>query len=366
MATIRKRKKKDGGGYQVRYYGPDGRRHSKTLPTREAAVDFSNRVEVDLSRDAWVDPAVAKTPLRDYVAGYLETSVHWRHATRIKVQGHIDNYILPAFGDYPIGTIRPTDIREFVVALFDHGLAPGTVRAIYFSLSRVMRQAVVDGLVIRSPCIGVSLPQDVVQRELRFLDASQVEALAHALDDRYRVLIYTAAYTGLRWSELSALKVANVDLIAGTIKVVEAAVEVKGIRHEGPTKTGAKRTVSMPRFLIQMLSEHLTKYPSNGYLFTSAKDRPLRHNFYQRYFVRAVAQAKLPKGFRFHDLRHTCAALLIAQGAHPKEIQERLGHSTIAVTFDRYGHLFPSLDERLRDGLEETYQRGRRNASPDR
>ena len=63
--------------------------------------------------------------------------------------------------------------------------------------------------------------------------------------------------------------------------------------------------------------------------------------------------------YRFHDLRHTCAALLIAQSAHPKEIQERLGHSTITLTFDRYGHLFPSLDERLRDGLDQMICTGR-------
>jgi integrase len=68
--------------------------------------------------------------------------------------------------------------------------------------------------------------------------------------------------------------------------------------------------------------------------------------------VRAGLAIKL----RFHDLRHTCAALLIAQGAHPKEIQERMGHSTIRLTFDRYGHLFPSLDGRLRDGLEATFR----------
>jgi integrase len=64
----------------------------------------------------------------------------------------------------------------------------------------------------------------------------------------------------------------------------------------------------------------------------------------------------LHEGLRFHDLRHTCAALLIAQGAHPKEIQERLGHSTIRLTFDRYGHLFPSLDDRLREGLQVMYE----------
>jgi integrase len=67
-------------------------------------------------------------------------------------------------------------------------------------------------------------------------------------------------------------------------------------------------------------------------------------------------RAGLPDTLRFHDLRHTCAALLIAQGAHPKEIQERLGHSTIQLTFDCYGHLLPSLDERLRDGLDTTWR----------
>lgn len=86
-------------------------------------------------------------------------------------------------------------------------------------------------------------------------------------------------------------------------------------------------------------------------MFTSAEGTALRRNFYRRHFKPAAQRADLPPELRFHDLRHTCAALLIAQGAHPKEIQERMGHSTIRLTFDRYGHLFPSLDSRLRDGL---------------
>ena len=77
--------------------------------------------------------------------------------------------------------------------------------------------------------------------------------------------------------------------------------------------------------------------------------------FYARHFKPAVRRADVPDGLRFHDLRHTCAALLIANGAHPKEMQERLGHSTIRLTFDRYGHLFPSLDDRLRDGLDALF-----------
>ena len=80
---------------------------------------------------------------------------------------------------------------------------------------------------------------------------------------------------------------------------------------------------------------------------------------YQRSSVATVKEWRRSCLSRYrlnHDLRHTCAALLIAQGAHPKEIQERLGHSTIQLTFDRYGHLLPSLDERLRDGLDTTWR----------
>ncbi len=106
-----------------------------------------------------------------------------------------------------------------------------------------------------------------------------------------------------------------------------------------------------------MLSEHIGRFPSlEGHVFSSAEGQALRRrNFYRRHFVPAVRRARL-EPLRFHDLRHTCAALLIAQGSHPKEIQERLGHSTIRLTFDRYAHLLPSLDDRLRDGLEAAYQ----------
>jgi integrase len=88
-------------------------------------------------------------------------------------------------------------------------------------------------------------------------------------------------------------------------------------------------------------------------VFAAPKGGPLRHNnFYQRLFCPALARAGLPDQVRFHDLRHTCAALLIAQGAHPKAIQAHLGHSSIQVTMDRYGHLFPEALEHLADRLD--------------
>ncbi|MEQ8716159.1 MAG: tyrosine-type recombinase/integrase [Acidimicrobiales bacterium] len=121
-------------------------------------------------------------------------------------------------------------------------------------------------------------------------------------------------------------------------------------------KSGKARSVALPRFLSEILGVHVGAYSAGGYVFTSAEGLPLRRsNWYRRHFQPATARADIGERLRFHDLRHTAAALAIARGAHPKPIQERLGHSTIRLTFDRCGHLFPGLDETLRDGLDAAY-----------
>ena len=258
-------------------------------------------------------------------------------------------HILPAFGSYPLGAIQPGAVRSWVAGLSDTGLAAATINATYRTFARILKMAEIDGLIARSPCVGVSLAKETSHQEMRFLDHAQVAQLADIIDLRYRALIFTAAYTGLRWGELAALRVDRINFLRGTLSVVESLTEVNGHVDVGPTKTGAHRTVSLPKFLIEMLSEQVRLYTSStGLAFTSAEGTPLRRNFYHRHDKPAVHAAGLPEGLRFHDLRHTCAAMLIAQGAHPKEIQERLGHSTIRLTFNRYGHLFPSLDDRLR------------------
>ena len=127
--------------------------------------------------------------------------------------------------------------------------------------------------------------------------------------------------------------------------------------HAGPTKTGKRRTITVPRFLAQMLCEHIGRYPSpEGWVFTAAEGGPVHHhNFRHRRYTRAVDAAALP-GVRFHPLRHTCAALLIAAGRHLEEVKTYLGHSSIRVTSDRYVHLFPEARAAIADALDATYR----------
>jgi integrase len=113
----------------------------------------------------------------------------------------------------------------------------------------------------------------------------------------------------------------------------------------------------LPRTLVAELTGHLADKTSSDFVFTSSKGEPIRHsNFYARHFKPAVVRAGLPEATRFHDLRHSYAAMLIAEGAHPRAIMERLGHSTIQVTLGTYGHLFPSLEESLTTALDSVYR----------
>ena len=309
-----------------------------------------------MTRRQWIEPQLLRVPLRDYIEKmWIDHLSHLRRSTRVNVESRIRRHILPAMGDFPIGSIAPNHVREWVSNLTGKGLSAGTVSSVYRTFSQVMATAVIDNVILKSPCLGIKLPRPGTGPEMRFLTAQQVVILAEAHPARYRTLIYFAAYTGIRWGEIAALHVTDVNLKAGTVDVYKSSSEVNGRVEVGPTKTGKRRTISLPPFLVAMLHSHIEDY-SRDVLFTSTEGKALRRNFYRREFKPAVLAAGLDLDFRFHDLRHTCVAHLIGNGAHPKEIQERLGHSTSRLTFDRYGHLLPTLDERLRDRLESTFR----------
>jgi integrase len=123
-------------------------------------------------------------------------------------------------------------------------------------MSANMNEAVELGYIKVNPCAGVrGLPRPA-HREMLFLTADEVRALAEAIDAQYRVLVYLAAYTGLRASEIGALRWRSVDLLHGTLTVCEALKDVDGHLVFGPTKTHENRTIALPRFLCEMLNEH--------------------------------------------------------------------------------------------------------------
>ena len=152
----------------------------------------------------------------------------------------------------------------------------------------------------------------------------------------------------------------RIDVLRGRLEVAESLADVAGEHVFGPTKNYRNRSIVLPRFLRDMLNDHLVNHAApgpDGLLFTAENGAPLRNsNFNRRVWRPVVATAGLPKSLRMHDLRHTAVALLISQGAHPEAIKRYMGHSSIAVTMDVYGHLFPSDAEDLADKLDAMFR----------
>jgi integrase len=354
MAHIEQRKRYGKITYRARYSDPDGRERSRVFVRKGDAEKYLSTIEVSKLRGEWIDPTLGKTTFGDYADSWLTTK-HVAASTMANVRGRLDKWARPFFGEMPLARVQPTHARAFKADLLAHELAPSTVKAILLTTGQIFAQAVDDSLIIRSPFAKVTMPEDRKYEAQHFLTVEQVNQLAGTIGDRYRAAVYLAAFGGLRAGELWALELDRVNVLAGTVEIVASASEAGGW-HAGPTKTGKRRTIVVPRFLAVMLGQHVGRYPSSdGHVFTATEGGPIHHhNFRRRHFVPAVEASGL-SSVRFHDLRHTCASLLVAAGRSLQEVKEHLGHSTIRVTSDRYAHLYPEARVAMADALDALY-----------
>jgi integrase len=369
MASIRQ---KSSGGWEARYRDRHGRMHAKTFATKTAARRWAADMESDVRRGDWIDPKLARTTFGEWATEFLGTIVHLRDVTRADYERALRAHILPVFADRPVAHIEQVDVRRFMAQKQAAGLAPKSLQKIRLVFRQVLELARASGGIKTNPCEGIRLPRSV-QAEPVFLSAEQVEALARATRPPYDLLVRVAAATGLRPSELCGLRVGRLNLVQGTLEVAETLTVVNGRVEVGPPKSYARRTVGLPRSLCDEVGAYLGRRSHalgrpvrpDDYVFTAPKGGPLRRDLLFKRFIRpAVEEAGLPPELRLHDLRHTCVSLLIQLGAHPKAIQERLGHSSITITMDVYGHLFPSVAEALTERLDEVFLAARSAPEP--
>jgi len=289
------------------------------------------------------------------------------------------SHIQPRWADVPIGEVRRADVLTWANELAATNVSTSLLRHVVGTLQRILRFAVDHEALPASPIDRLRLPTPRPAK-VKPLTVKQVEDLAEAIEwpehapaghgagqpehRQHRpdlaLWVRLGTYCGLRAGEVLALRRESVNLERRVLIVDHSVSDVNGYLVIGPTKTGHTRAVPIPESLVSGLQEHLTKRvkpESDALVFTSETGGLVSHvNWYRRHFRPAVKRAGLPEGVRFHDLRHTYASLLIAQGAHPRAIMERLGHSSIQVTLGTYGHLFPTLDEALTGRLDQAIQ----------
>lgn len=364
-------------GYQVRYRDSNGVQRTKGgFRRRRDAEAFVVGIESTRRQGALIPHSKSGVRL-NAVADAWVAALEGRRRSKT-VDGYtrlLELHVRPVFGARKIGSISYADVDAFVRTLEAGGRRPGTVRNAFFVLKMVLDYAIKDGRIRSNPCQGVELPS-ASSPEMLFLTAAQVRLLAAALDARavarsrlgkvspppYGLLAEFAAFTGLRAGEIAALRVGRIDLKAGTVFVARSATTVRGVLVEGEPKTKAgKRIVVLNGALAERLKTHLGDrvLDRDGYVFAAVDGGPLNYGtFYSVYFkpvVREVLPAHLER-LRFHDLRHTYASLLVEQGAHPKEMAELLGHSSVQITLDRYSHVMPHMAGALAERIDAVYR----------
>jgi integrase len=201
---------------------------------------------------------------------------------------------------------------------------------------------------------------------MRPLTAEQVRMLFDAVrGDRLEALYILAVTTGLRQGELLGLKWDDVDLDTGTLQVRRSLTTAKGGPVLSAPKTkGSRRSVKLSQTALEALRSHLERqlreidrvgsmWRENGLIFASEVGEPLdRHDVTTRRFKPLLRRAGLP-AIRFHDLRHTCATLLLSKNVNPKIVSEMLGHATIAITLDTYSHVLPTMQDSAAKAMED-------------
>lgn len=291
------------------------------------------------------------------VSQYLD---HWleniarpaiRRTSYVSYRGIVNGHLKPKIGAHRLEKLSAVHLQAMLSGLETDGMKPRRRQMIFSTIRRALNVAVRQHLIPRNVCSAVESPK-VEKRAMKTMTAKQAQKLLTETEGTPEHAVYALAVTcGLRQGELFGLRWSDVDLGVGKLSVCQTLIECNGAFHFGPPKSrSGVRSIRLPELAIAALRDHLRMQKDAGLdkaetVFCDSVGGPLRKsNFANRHFKPLLKRLEL-EGFRFHDLRHTSATLLLAQGVHPKIVQTHLGHSQISLTLDTYSHVLPSMDE---------------------
>ncbi|MGZ4780520.1 MAG: tyrosine-type recombinase/integrase [Oryzihumus sp.] len=336
------------GRWRARYRDAAHREHAKHFRRKVDAERWLAGVSVAQARGEWVDPRASRITVEQWAPHWLEGQVHVRPGTRLGYAYIIKNRIVPTWGRVQLRHIEHGDVVTWVARMSQTGLSPSTIRHTFRVFSLMLDLAVKDNRLARNAPKGVRLPR-AEPAEKRFLSHRQVQDLARECGEPYDLVILVLAYTGLRWGEMSGLRVGDVDLGRRRIAVNRAVTEVSGRIVVATPKNYQRRSVPLPEVVMDRMHDLVAGRDREEPLFASPQGGVLRNgNFRRNVFDAAASRAGLA-GLTPHELRHTAASLAVAAGASVKTVQRMLGHSSAAMTLDVYSGLF---DDELSDVAE--------------
>jgi integrase len=357
--------------------GQDGKRRQRSKTIKGTKKDAEARLrEILASLDTGSYVVPSKQTVGDFFTRWLQdyAAHNVRPRTLDGYRDIIKQHLVPAIGAVTLTRLTPAHIQHYYSMALESGRLDGkgglsarTVKHHHRLLVEASGHALKWGLVVRNVALAVDPPKPV-NVEMHTLDNTGVHKLLEASRETpYYSLIHLALYTGMRRSELLGLRWKDVDLGMATVSIVQAMHKLRdgSIVFSEPKTAKSRRMVVLTPTSALALKQHRQKQealadmlgkPLSGddLVFCNVDSTSLSPSTVSHAFLDITRKAGL-KGIRLHDLRHSHASLMLKQNVHPKIVQERLGHSTIAITLDLYSHVTPGLQEaaalRFDDGL---------------
>jgi integrase len=352
------------GGFEIQYTDETGRCRWQ-MATGDLTRARIERAEAQIGYGRRGRGGGGRRTFHDVAEEWLRAQTHLRPRTAMHYATALDRHLYPRIGDCRIGSIDEDAIAKVISDLHAEGLSGWTIRGILVPLGRVLGYAARRKLIPTNPMRRLERNErpQVTPREMRLLTPDEIDSLLLAAKPAYRPILATAIFTGLRQGELLGLRWADVDFDNCVIHV-RHQLDRFGHYAEPKTPKAVRAVILMPS-LAKLLEQHkeTSAYaePTDPVFATSAGTPMYYRNVTRRGLAEAMEAAGLnregePK-LRFHDLRHTFASLLIAQGLNVVFISRQLGHSKASFTLDVYGGLFDRTEHarRATDGLEAAF-----------
>lgn len=370
----------------IDFYDQHGKRRLKTLRkgiSKKDARRELRRIEQEVERGTYL-PKANIPAFKDLAEDWLKyKKPNIRHSTYEQYRGHVENHLTPYFGSTPITRINFNSVEGFMAHATDQEMNPATLKKLLITLGGIFRYAVVKRVCEYNPVREIEKPKSLNQKKVDFLNLAEIRnLLKHAerpekkdpipingakkkkkmgrkakmdpiVSKGFKTLLTLSIMSGLRQGEALGLKWTDIDWFNCQVHVQRT---FNHGRFFAPKSKASNRSVDLGPTVIKQLKEWKIMCPANDMdlVFPNRVGKPIdARNLFQRDFEAALRRAGLRK-IRWHDLRHTFAALLIDQGEHPKYIQTQMGHSSINVTMDTYGHLMNPVNKQASARLDQT------------
>ncbi len=339
------------------------RRRKRVTAATKREVENLIAATIQAAQGGFTD--AGRMTLREFLDRWQEAAAPTlRPATRRRYADLIRLHLLPVLGSHRLAKLTAADVQRLYSDRLTAGLSPTSVRHVHGVLHRALDQAVRWGLLARNVTDAVDPPRRATP-EARVWDAQQVmTVLSASVGDNLEALWRLALLTGMRRGELLGLRWRDVDLDRGVLAVrrtLSRGANSRLVVGEPKTASG-RRQIALPVSAVEVLRRHRVRqlelrlaagpaYDDGDLVFPNERGAALHPNSLNLRFHQLIARAGVPP-IRFHDLRHTCATLMLANGEHPKVVQERLGHADIAMTMNLYSHVTAGMQRTAADRLD--------------